>query len=284
MKLNKKKYVSVFIRTTVCLIVAIALIAGISLFFGNGKLGKIMDKKSAGERHNILVMGTDKDGTRSDVIMILSVLTKDNSINVLSVPRDTRVMLDSKYAKINSALGYGDETAISTIKEVTGIPIHDYVKFNFTAVEDVVDALGGIEFDVPQDMDYEDPYQDLYIHLKKGEQKLDGKQTLQLMRFRRYPMGDLQRISVQQDVIKAIVKQKAKLRYVFKTGSVYKAAKKNMTTTISGADVTKLAFGLLGTKTEDVKTFECPYHFSPSGTYVIINSDELSEIADENFK
>lgn len=284
--MNKKMYFKVLGISTVCLMSIIVLISVITSSLGANKgIEKILDKKSAGERHNILLMGTDKDETRCDVIMLLSVSTKDNSINVMSVPRDTRVKYKSNYMKVNAVLGLGgEELEVETIKDITGAEIHDYVKVNFNAVEDVIDALGGVKFDVPQNMNYDDPYQDLHIHLEKGEQTLNGEQALQLMRFRSYPMGDLQRIQVQQDFIRETIKQKAKGKYIFKAKKLYKIAKENMVTTFTPAEVSKLAFGLIGTGREDVKSFEFPYHFSQSGIYVIPNADELEKIIEENFK
>ena len=269
-----------FCMLSVVMLVYFAISAG-----SNKELDKIMDTKQANERHNILVMGTDKDETRSDVMMICSVSKKDNTINIMSVPRDARIYTGQTYQKLNAAIGIGgDEFAIEKIKELTGMEIHDYVKVNFNAVVDVIDALGGVKFDVPQNMDYDDPYQDLYIHIEKGMQKLDGEKSLQLLRFRQYPMGDLQRIQVQQSFVKEIVKQKAKLRYILKAKKIYKAASKNMITTLTAGDVSGLAFGLAGIKMEDVQTFECPYHFSQSGIYVIIDKENLDSIVEENFK
>ena len=71
----------------------------------------------------------------------------------------------------------------------------------------MLNAIGGVEVDVPQNMNYEDPYQDLYIHLKKGVQLLDGKKAEQLVRFRKYPMGDVARVSVQQIFLKEFAKK-----------------------------------------------------------------------------
>ena len=260
------------------------------IFFAFGRnngehLESILDKKGSGERYNILVMGTDKDESRSDVMMICSVDKKHNSVNVMSVPRDTRVIIGNSYQKLNAAVGIGsDELTIKLIKELTGVKIHDYVKVNFKAVEDIIDAFGGVRYNVPQNMDYDDPYQDLHIHIKKGEQKLNGEQALQLLRFRQYPMGDLQRIQVQQDFLRELVRQKSNLIYIFKAKSIYKAATDNMTTTLSAGDVSGLAFGLLGIKKDDVKTFEYPYHFSQSGIYIITDKDKLNTIIEENFR
>ncbi len=278
-------YLKVLGLTTFCLLSIIMIVFFVVSSGSDKELAGLMDKKSAHERYNLLVMGTDKDESRSDVMMICSIDKKDNTVNVMSVPRDTRVLIGNNYQKLNAAIGIGgDELAINKIRELTGIEIHDYVKVNFKAVEDIIDAFGGVRYNVPQDMDYEDPYQNLYIHIKAGEQKLNGEQALQLLRFRQYPMGDLQRIQVQQDFLRELVRQKANLIYIFKAKSIYKAATDNMTTTLTAGDVSSVAFGLLGMKSKDVQSFECPYYFSQSGIYVIIDKEKLQPIVEENFK
>ena len=84
----------------------------------------------------------------------------------------------------------------------------DYAMVNFDVFARVVDLFGGVDFDVPVDMDYEDPYQDLYIHLKAGEQHLNGEEALQVMRFRSgYAMADLERVNVQRNFVQAAMDQ-----------------------------------------------------------------------------
>jgi len=231
------------------------------------------------------VLGTDKSGLRSDVIMIFSFSQKEKTINSVSIPRDTRVKLYGRYQKINAALAIGEEEeTISAVRDVTGIPIHEYVKVNFKAVEDVVDAVGGVKFNVPQRMKYKDPYQDLVIDLEEGEQVLNGNQALQLLRFRQYPMGDLQRIQVQQDFIRAAFEQKLKFRYVMKAGKIFKAVEDNITTSLTASDVAKLARTVLSCGTDGITTLELPTYMSPSGIYVIVDQNKIENFAEENFK
>lgn len=237
----------------------------------------------AGGRKNVLIMGTDESGLRSDVLMIASFSDEDGKVNLTSIPRDTRVKIGSGNQKINAALAIGgEELAVQKVKDVTGIPIHDFVKVNFNAVKDIVDKLGGITFDVPQDMDYEDPYQDLFIHLKAGEQKLNGDQAVQLLRFRSYPMADIQRNQVQRDFLHAAFEQKAKLRYVFKIPSILNAIEKNMTTSITSTEALKYVSMVHDKSAEGFNTIEVPY--SLRSPYVIINEGEMAALAEESFK
>jgi len=285
--LNIKKFFKTFITFTVLLSLVIVVAAFGKFYYSNiGSADKIeaLDKYEKGARKNILVLGTDESGLRSDVIMIFSFSEKENTINSVSVPRDTRVKLYGNYQKVNVALTLGgEELAIETVKEITGIPIHEFAKVNFQAVSDIVDAVDGVEFDVPQDMYYKDPYQDLVIDLEKGTQVLDGKQALQLLRFRQYPMGDLQRIQVQQDFIKAAFEQKAKVKYVLKAGKIYSAIQENISTSLSVSEVTKLARAVKGNGVDSINSFELPTYMSPSGIYVLIDNDEMQELAAEHF-
>lgn len=285
--MNIKKFFKTFITFTVLLSLVIVVAAFGKFYYSNiGSADKIeaLDKYERGARKNILVLGTDESGLRSDVIMIFSFSEKENTINSVSVPRDTRVKLYGNYQKVNVALTLGgEELAIETVKEITGIPIHEFAKVNFQAVSDIVDAVDGVEFDVPQDMYYKDPYQDLVIDLEKGTQVLDGKQALQLLRFRQYPMGDLQRIQVQQDFIKAAFEQKAKVKYVLKAGKIYSAIQENISTSLSVSEVTKLARAVKGNGVDSINSFELPTYMSPSGIYVLIDNDEMQELAAEHF-
>ncbi|MGE4284656.1 MAG: LCP family protein [Clostridia bacterium] len=208
---------------------------------------------------NILIMGTDQSGMRSDVMMLASLDSKTKKLSVLSIPRDTRVKIDNKYQKINAALAIGqEELAVRKVKEITGMPIHYYVTVNFGGFRNIIDILGGVDFDVPQNMYYNDPYQNLHINLKKGMQHLDGKKAEQFVRFRQYPEGDLGRVKAQQAFIKALVGQKLKMEYISKTDDLYKTVKNNVKTNISALDVTKNLSAVRALTSDNVQMFQLP--------------------------
>jgi len=177
---------------------------------------------------NVAVFGTDKDGLRTDVIFVATFDSKTKKIGLVSVPRDTRVTITSKMAeyakekgktinenfvcKINEVHAYApkdyrNEFSVMQLEDLLNIKIDYYVNIDLVAFRNIVDAFGGVDIDVPQDMDYEDPYQDLYIHLKKGMQHLDGEKAEQLVRFRKYPQGDVARVEVQQLFLKEFAKK-----------------------------------------------------------------------------
>lgn len=236
-----------------------------------------------GGRKNVLVLGTDKSGLRADVIMIASFPDGKGSVNLTSIPRDTRIQTNNGGEKINASLAIGGvDYTIKKVKEVSGIEIHDYVKVNFKAVEEIVDKLGGIKFEVPQDMDYEDPYQDLSIHLKAGKQRLNGKEALQLLRFRNYPMADIQRTKVQRDFIQAAFDQKAKFIYIFRIPSIMNSISKNMETSISTKEALSYVNRVKDKSEEGFKSVELPYTWG--STYVYMDSSSTSGVVAEHFE
>ena len=147
--------------------------------------------------YNILICGTDDDGTRTDTIIIAHLDTTDHTVALLSIPRDTPVATgNGGIMKINSVYAGGGADGMQRLsgrlRELLGFPVDGYVLVNLDAFKKTVDLVGGVEFDVPQDMDYEDASQDLYIHLKAGLQRLDGEKAMELVRFRK---ATLRRIS-----------------------------------------------------------------------------------------
>ena len=158
---------------------------------------------------NILLMGLDKDETRSDVMMIAQLNMINNSVNILQIPRDTYIQTKRYDKKINSAYGAGGpESSINAVKSVVDLDIDKYAIVTTSGFRDVIDIVGGVYYDVPRDMNYDDDYQDLHIHLKKGYQLLDGDKAEQYVRCRNiYPSGDLGRIEAQSGFIKAAMEQ-----------------------------------------------------------------------------
>ncbi len=220
-------------------------------------------------KYNVLLMGTDASGNLTDVIMIYQIDPKNNKVTVLSVPRDTEITYNGRREKINAVHSYGqqkvdsggskrgDEYAIKEIREFTGIPIHHYVCINFAAFRQIIDALDGFDFDVPQDMNYDDDWQDLHIHLKKGFQHLDGDKAEQLVRFRSYPDGDIQRVKVQQEALRALIEQKANIVNVTKVPEIFNIILDNINTDMTGAEALGMAYNILyANGNEDMLTTE----------------------------
>lgn len=202
-----------FIRKTICgLLLAVVLFIGYCCVFGMPEADAGIESRRNGIC-NILLVGTDEGGMRTDTMMVLSINDQEHTARLLSLPRDTYTE-GYNPPKLNSACAYagggmaGMERLTDEVNKLLGFPMDGYAMVNFDVFTDIVDTFGGVKFYVPMDMDYEDPYQDLYIHLQQGYQKLNGEQAVQLMRYRSgYAMADLERVNVQRDFVQAAMDQ-----------------------------------------------------------------------------
>ena len=251
------------------------------------------------EKCNILIMGTDKEGLRTDVLMLAQIDPDKDSVTVMSIPRDTWVPYKGRKMKITEvhAVGYnsakgqskavrgakGSEATIMAVKELTGVPINYHIKVNFKAFRQCIDELGGVDFNVPQNMYYKDPAQDLYINLKKGKQHLNGDKAEQLVRFRRYQNGDLGRIKVQQDFMHALVEQKLKAKYIGDIVDIYDIIIENMETLMSPDDFVQCGKQVLSIGTENIQTVTLPVSMVEGQPYVVPVYSEIEKVREAYF-
>ena len=159
----------------------------------------------------ILVSGLDDDNGGSDTNILVGFDAKNQAITCVSIPRDTGVYINGKSRKINYAYNAGGmEQMRQTVSDALGIPVDFSVEVNLKAFVKLVDEIGGVDFEVPLNMNYDDPYQDLHIHLQKGMQHLNGADALKVVRFRHnndgsgYGTEDIGRIGTQQAFLKAV--------------------------------------------------------------------------------
>lgn len=230
------------------LLMAIAAFAGYKAAILAAGFSKIQDNKQdtpesvvevkEAESFNMLLVGVDKSQALSDVMMLVNVDPDTNAVKLTSIYRDTRVKMGNHYGKINSVYGRdGIDGTIKAISELTGAPIHYYVTVNLEGFVNLIDELGGVEFDVPQDMKYSDPYQDLKIDLKAGMQTLDGEHAMQLVRFRRYLEGDVKRVEVQQNFMKALFEQKFTLANILNAPELFYTISDYVKTNMDFSDI-----------------------------------------------
>ena len=180
----------------------------------------------------VLVMGvsTDNGGKLTDTIMVASYNPKTQQASLLSIPRDTFVgkseSTASAYDKINALYQKSPERTLEAVNNITGLDVKYYVVIDNQALIKLVDLIGGVEFEVPIDMDYDDKTQNLHIHLDKGLQTIDGEKAEQLLRFRHnnngtsYPSeygdNDIGRMKTQRNFIIATIKQTLKAENLLK--------------------------------------------------------------------
>lgn len=159
----------------------------------------------------VLVVGKDAASRSTDTIMLAMFDTTNKKMNILSIPRDTIVNVSRATKKINAAYvaSGGDIYALyDEVESITGIRPDKYVLVSVEGFVDFIDAIGGVEVDVPIDMNYKDPAQNLTINIKKGLQTLDGYDSMGFMRYRAtYVDGDIGRIKVQHTFVEALIKK-----------------------------------------------------------------------------
>ncbi len=201
---------------------------------------------------NILLLGGDEVNANTDTIIVVNYNIKTAQINLLSIPRDTKVNVTGSYVKINYAYPHGGPSlAKLTVEELLGIDMDYYVYIDTSVFRKIIDKLDGVDYYVPVNMDYDDPIQNLHIHLKKGQQHFDGKKSEQFMRFRQpnqytdeikqyYDGSDLKRIEAQQSFIKEVVHQKANVYYFSKIDELVDIIFNNIKTNIDIKDCLKL--------------------------------------------
>ena len=166
--------------------------------------------------YNILLYGVDNDAGGSDTNMLMRFDAVNKTVDVVSLP------LMSNGHKLNSSYNNGGtEKLRSNIEDMLGVPVDFYVSVDLKGFIALIDQIGGVDFDVPCDMDYDDPYQDLHIHFKAGLQKLNGQQAMEVVRFRHNNDNtgyggrqDLGRIGTQQAFLKTVAQKLMKLENV----------------------------------------------------------------------
>lgn len=273
-------------------------------YFGEEIYLESLDKQTDVGMVNILLLGVDEGGYRSDTIMLASLNGRTGKLNILSIPRDTRIQIGSYFQKVNAAIGVGysevrrgkikepEELAVQKIKQLTGLPIHYFMSVNFEGFKEIIDVLGGIEFNVPFHMKYDDPAQNLHIDLKPGLQILDGQAAHDFVRFRKgnpgykgYTMGDLGRIEAQQAFIKAAIEQKVNVKNLLKADEIFEVVSKYVRTNYTAKDLVR-HLGAIGKIDADTVTMhQLPGYPQTIGgvSYYLCNDKEMAELVETVF-
>ena len=316
-KRRRKSFFGQFIKIVFSMVLIFVIFAGASIFAytkisNNGSDDIAGDDKNDSNKVslldsltgkdlklNVAVLGVDKEETRTDVMFVVHFDSKSGKLALLSVPRDTRVKITNelyeylsekgKYipsgrtCKINEVHAYagkekGDYFSVLQMEELLGIHIDNYVKITTDGFRNLVDAVGGVDVDVPQAMNYEDPYQDLYIHLDAGMQHLDGDKAEQLVRFRKYREGDVARVRVQQMFLKELGKKMLSTESIIKNlPSLMKTFYNDVTTDFTLSDCVKYANYVSDISMDNVTMDTLPGEGGYIGTvsYYIPYEDEI---------
>ena len=298
-----KRIFKVLVSIMVILIVMIFVTLGFGLFDDSQILAPLENGKI-----NVLMLGVDESGLRTDAVMVASYDVNAGKINMLSIPRDTKIYVQNRKmtrkineihaisSNKNAGFILGTQAMAETVQTLTGIPINYYVEFSFASIDHLFDILGPVEFDVPdvegngQGMNYDDPYQNLHIHLKPGLQKLSGNQVQQFLRYRKSNSGkgtgsDTDRVARQQEFVKAVIDQKVNLSTLLKLPNIFSQLSREIKTNISLNDITKYVRYFNKLSGEGITTYSLPGEAKTvgGGSYFVANLEETKALMRDTF-
>ncbi len=242
----------------------------------------------------ILLCGTDEGGYRTDTMMVLYVNAREKAVNLVSLPRDTLTETTSgSYAKLNSAFGRnggaddpeeGMYELMGYVEDIIGYRPDGYMLIDLDGFVEMVDIMGGVEFDVPQDMYYEDASQDLYIDLKAGPQKLDGLQAMCVVRYREgYYNQDLGRVEVQRAFLSACMDQWLSVGNITKLPSMISCLNKYIVTDLSNRNMLWLGVNAWKAGLGNIQAQTLPGYadYIEGQSYYILSPDEVADMVND---
>ena len=278
-------------RTTYALLALLLVAGGIVgiLVYPNSQipgldLGHRVHGVDPGHRTNVLIMGLDQVSSLTDTIMVASFDTVSKSASLLSIPRDTRVYLagsdNPRYEKINAAYtDGGNDLARSAVESLLGIEIDYCLTVDINGVAAFVDSIGGVEIEVLSDMDYDDPSQDLHIHLRAGLQVLDGDKAVQFLRYRSgYDDADLGRIRAQQSFLRATAKKLISPATMFRLDDVVRSAFAMVETDMPLQEILAAVVGLRSLSLDQItmETLPGENRLMEGVWYIVVKAEEAA--------
>jgi LCP family protein required for cell wall assembly len=219
---------------------------------------------------NILLVGVDRRPgeislSNTDTLLVASINTENGKVALLSIPRDTQVMIPGHGKdKINAAarVGQGLKTTTALIEKLIAQPIDGYILTNFSGFKEIIDTLGGITITVEKNMHYvTGDKTDGVINLAKGTQRMNGTQALQYARFRKDALADISRTSRQQKVLKAIEKEVLNIKTVPKIPWLLPQLSKAVETNLPLNQLWEIANVLIRTQKNEIPSQTLPGNF-----------------------
>ena len=273
--------------------------------YGDGVRPRAEGQRKSKDFYTVLILGRDTGGGgNTDTMLLASYDVTNQKAAVMSIPRDTMVNIPYDVKKINAVYNYGGQgekgiqALYKEIAQLVGFEPDYQVIVEWEAVGKIVDAIGGVYFDVPYDMDYHDPCQDLVIEQAKGYRLLSGDDAMQVIRWRKNDpgspygyttgVGDSGRMGIQQDFLKAVIKQLMTPANVLNIGKLSKVFQESVETDLSFQEI--LWFGQQavsgGLSVENVEFFTMPYKgasawsrsYKQNLSYVIPKANDLLDI------
>ena len=307
-KKQKRKGLRIFGKIILILLLIIIILAGVfayKVYKNGGGLTGIVST----------IMGTDPEKTKNlpdfyclllgkseamtDTIMVAKYSPSTGEAALLSIPRDSFVGNNPNTAtasdKINSKYQISPQKTIDAVNKLTGLNLKYYITVDTKALRDLVNAIGGVYFDVPIKMDYDDSSQNLYIHLEPGYQLLDGEKAEWLVRFRHnnngtsysyeYGDNDLGRMRTQREFLMAVAKQALKLENITKINDILKIIEEEVETNIDWDTMMEYAPALLNINADNIKTGMLPgtAQYCNGVAVYLVDEDESKELVNELF-
>ncbi|MBP2241967.1 LCP family protein required for cell wall assembly [Cytobacillus eiseniae] len=239
------------------------------------------------EPFNILLLGIEEQGggQRSDVLLLVTVNPVTEEISMLSIPRDTRIMVPAanRKTKITESFSYGGvESTIETIDELLDVPIDYYITTNFEGFEDIVDTLGGVEVDVPFTFKSQLTGSLKWKTFTEGPMELNGNEALAYVRMRKKdPEGDKGRNERQREVIKAIIDKGASVSTIPKINDILGDLGENVKTNIPPSELINFVKLYTKIKNSEIQnlTLEGKDQYINGGSYFIADEDSIEELS-----
>jgi LCP family protein required for cell wall assembly len=206
------------------------------------------------ERTNVLIMGLDRTvsdknpnivypESRTDTLIAASFDPSTRHLYLLSIPRDTRATIPGHgETKINAAHAWGEAPlTIRTTENFLGVRFPYYIEIRERGFVHLIDVVGGVNVTIDKDLNYDDNWDGLHIHLKKGNRRLGGKAAMEFARFRHDALGDIGRIKRQQDVMNALMDELRQPRIITRVGGILRVFREDIGTNLADNQLVSLA-------------------------------------------
>ena len=307
-KKQKRKGLRIFGKILLILLLIIIILAGVFAYKvyknGGGLTGIVStivgtDPEKTKNLPDFYCLLLGKSEAMTDTIMVAKYSPSTGDAVLLSIPRDSFVGNNPNTAtasdKINSKYQISPQKTIDAVNKLTGLNLKYYITVDTKALRDLVNAIGGVYFDVPIKMDYDDSSQNLYIHLEPGYQLLNGEKAEWLVRFRHnnngtsysyeYGDNDLGRMRTQREFLMAVAKQALKLENITKINDILKIMEEEVETNIDWDTMMEYAPALLSINSENIKTGMLPgtAKYCNKVAVYLVDEDKSKELVNELF-
>ena len=307
-KKQKRKGRRIFGKIVLILLLIIIILAGVFAYKvyknGGGLTGIVTtlvgtDPEKIKNLPDFYCLLLGKSEAMTDTIMVAKYSPSTGNAALLSIPRDSFVGSNPNTAtasdKINSKYQISPQRTIDAVNELTGLNLKYYITVDTKALRDLVDAIGGVYFDVPIKMDYDDSSQDLYIHLEPGYQLLDGQKAEWLVRFRHnnngtsysyeYGDNDLGRMRTQREFLMAVAKQTLKLENITKINDIMNVIEQEIETNIDFDTMMEYAPALLNINADNIQTGMLPGtpQYCNGVAVYLVDKDEAKDVVNGLF-